>query len=211
MAAERDGLRVAAAFDEQVGDLLGLRVEVANDTGERLDVDPRQFSFTPCAGTARETCDRTLRIVDPERVIADLEERRSRERADAQNSQTFLGTLAILSAFTDVAAIATGKVDRNTGRSTLRLSNTMRLDDMDNRMAQSALDAQQAAWSNRALRRTTLFPGHGTGGRVYIPIYLAARTVWLHVRTGGQSFSFPFHQTVTRLTQRRRATASDDD
>jgi hypothetical protein len=65
----------------------------------------------------------------------------------------------------------------------------------------ASISVQQSIWSNEAFRRSTLPPVRGTAGRVYLPINLNAGVVWLHVRTHGQVFSFPFQQTVTNLTR----------
>jgi hypothetical protein len=195
------GIRVAVAFDHQDGPNLGLRVEVENGTEANLDVDPRDFTFTTCASLQPSTCAPTTRIIDPERVLQALDERQSRERADARNGQALLGTLVILSAVGDVATIASGRADRNTGAGTVAAAALMQSDATTRDSQLSSMAVQQAIWSNEALRRNTLFPGHGTAGRVYVPINLAAEIVWLHVQTGGRVFSFPFQQVVTQLSQ----------
>jgi hypothetical protein len=199
VAQEQEGIRVAAAFDHQDGPTLGLRVEVQNATAGNLDVNPRDFTFTTCRASALATCSATRRIIDPEEVLAALDERESRERADAANSQAFLGTMVILSAVGDVATVASGHVDHHTGDNTLATASLMGSDSAVRNTRLASIAIQQEAWSNEALRRNTLTPNRGTGGRIYLPIDLDAQLVWLHVRTGGRVFSFPFRQTVTRL------------
>ena len=54
-------------------------------------------------------------------------------------------------------------------------------------------------WANVALRRSTVAPGHGVAGLVYLPIDLKARYLWIHVRAGGQTFPFGFRQTVRQI------------
>jgi hypothetical protein len=198
VAQEQEGIRVGAAFDHQDGPTLGLRVEVENATEANVDVDPHEFTYTTCRGTALATCGATRRIVDPEEVLAALDERQSREQADATNSQAFLGTMVILSAVGDVASIASGHADHHTGDNTVAAANFMESDAAVHETRLASIAVQQQVWSNEALRRTTLTAGRGTGGRIYLPIDLDAQTVWLHVRTGGRVFSFPFRQSVTR-------------
>jgi hypothetical protein len=200
VAQEEAGIRVAAAFDHQDGPTFGMRVEVQNTTEQNLDVNPHEFTFTTCRGSGVETCGATRRVVDPEEVLAALDERQSREQADAANSQAFLGTMVILSAVGDIASVASGHADRHTGENTLATANLMDSDAAARNTSLASIAVQQQVWSDEALRRNTLFPGRGTGGRIYMPIDLDARLVWLHVRTGGRVFSFPFRQTVTRLT-----------
>jgi len=198
MVKEEGGIRVAAAFEHQDGENLGLRVEIENGAGERLEVDPREFTFTRCQEMGADKCGPTKRIIDPEAALARLDERQSREVADATNSQAFLGTLVILSAATDLAAIGSGHADRHTGDATLTSVGAKDRDAAARNTSFASLAVQQQVWSNEALRRSSLFPGQGAGGRVFIPMDLDARIVWLHVRTGGHVFSFPFRQTVTR-------------
>jgi hypothetical protein len=198
MVREEGGVRVAAAFEHQDGGALGLRVEVENGGGERLEVDPREFTFTRCQQIGTDTCGPTHRIINPEAVLAGLDERQSRERAQATNSQAFLGTLVILSAATDLATIGSGHADLRTGDGTVLAVDAMDQDAAVRNTSLASIAVQQQVWSNEALRRSSLFPGQGAGGRVFIPIDLNAQIVWLHVRTGGHVFSFPFRQTVTR-------------
>jgi hypothetical protein len=196
MRAER-GVRVAVAFDHQDGAALGLRVEVENQTEANLNVDPREFRYTACRGVQPTSCAPAGQVIDPERVLLTLDERRSRERADAANGQAVLGTMVILSAVGDAATIASGRATRNTGTGTVAAASLMQSDAAARNSSLSSIAVQQAIWSNEALRRNTLFPGRGTAGRIYLPIDIDARIVWLHVRTGGRVFSFPFQQIVT--------------
>jgi hypothetical protein len=58
----------------------------------------------------------------------------------------------------------------------------------------NSIDAQQAIWSTAALRKTTLPPGRGTSGFVFIPIDPKAHYVWLQVYQGPRKFEFRFRQ-----------------
>jgi hypothetical protein len=200
---EQAGVRVAAAFDHQDGPNLGMRVEVENGTEGKLEIDPHEFTFNTCRGPEISSCGIPQRIIDPEGVLLALDERQSREQANAANSQALLGTLVILNAVGDVASVASGHADAHTGEGTVAAAALMQADAVARDSSQSSIASQHAMWSNEALRRNTLFPGRGTGGRVYIPIDLQAQIVWFHVRLNGQVFSFPFQQTVTRLSQPR--------
>jgi hypothetical protein len=196
---EEGGVRVGVAFDHQDGPNLGVRVEVENDTDHPFDLDPHALTFTPCAGTLAASCGPTRRVIDPEEVLAGLQVRSSREQADAANSQALLGTLVILSAVGDVASVASGHANRHTGEGTVASAALMQSDAAARDSSLASISVQQQIWSNEALRRTTLFPGRGTAGRIYVPIYLAANVVWIHVGAGGHTFSIPFRQQVTRL------------
>jgi hypothetical protein len=196
---EAGGVRVAVAFDHQDGGTLGMHVEVQNGTAGKLDVDPHDFTFTTCTGTGVDSCRLTQRVIDPEQMLASLDARQSREHADAANSQALMGTLVVLSAVSDVASIASGHADANTGNATLAAATMASADAAARDSSLASISVQQAIWSNQAFRRNTLFPERGAAGRVYIPIDLTAQVVWLHIRIGGRELSFPFQQAVTRL------------
>jgi hypothetical protein len=197
---EQGAVQVAVAFEHQDGPTLGLRVEVQNGSAAALDVNPSEFTFTTCSDLGLDTCGLTARVIDPEQVLLALDERQSRERADAINSQRGYTALVILSAVADTATLASGHSDSHTGEGTLAAATAGEVDANARETHLASIAAQQGVWSNEAFRRNTLVPGRGAGGRVYIPIDLKARIVWLHVRTGGHVFSFPFRQTVTQLT-----------
>jgi hypothetical protein len=198
---EEDGVQVAVSFDHQYGHKLGLRVEVENRTNERIDVDPSTFKFTDCPSMAIESCKHARRVIDPERVLVELDAQESREQADAVNSQAFLGTVVILSAVGDVASAASSHGHRSTGSNTANAIDVMESDAAAHDSELASVGAQQQIWSNEALRRNTLFPGQGTAGRVYIPIDRSAELVYLYVKAGGHTFPFAFQQTITRVSR----------
>jgi hypothetical protein len=193
------GVRVAAPFEHQDGRSLALRVEIENGTTERLEVDPRDITYSVCRTAAVSSCSASQRVFDPEQMLISLDVQQSRETADAINSQAFLGTLVMLSAVGDVAAVASGHADRNTGAATALAASAMDDHAAAVDSAQASIATQRELWSNRALRRNSLFPGQGISGMVYVPINLQAGFVWLQITTGGRTFPFHFAQTVTQL------------
>jgi hypothetical protein len=200
LVREQDGVQVAVAFEHQDGGNLGLRVEIENGTDTQLDVDPSTFTFTDCRSMAVSSCGLTHRVIDPEEMLNALDVRQSREQAAASNSQAFLGTMVILSAVGDVASVASGHHDRDTGSNTANSVAVMESDAAARNSELASVGEQQQIWSNEALRRNTVFPGRGTAGRVFVPIDFDAQIVWLHVKTGGRVFSFPFRQTITNVS-----------
>jgi hypothetical protein len=105
----------------------------------------------------------------------------------------------ILTAVGDVVTVAGGHADIHTGEGTMAAADMMSRDAAARNASLASISVQQTIWTNEALRRTTLVPGRGVGGRIYMPIYLDAQFVWLHVRSGGHVFSFQFRQAVTRF------------
>ncbi len=193
------GVQVAAAFEHQDGRALAVRVEVRNDSDDRLEVDPGNITYSVCRTVDVRSCAASQRVVDPEQMLAALDTAQSRNVAEAANSQAFLGTLVLLNAVGDVASVASGHANRNTGVGT-----AMAVDAMDSNAnaadsAQTSIAVQRQVWSDQALRRNSLFPGQGTAGLVYLPINLQAGFVWLQITVAGRTFPFHFAQTVTRV------------
>jgi hypothetical protein len=196
---EEGGIRVATAFEQQDGGAIGIRVEVENGTEANLDLDPREFTFTVCRNSGLDTCGLTQRVIDPEAVLASLDVRQSRERASASNSQGLLGALVLLSAVGDVATVGSRHADHGAATNTVATASLMESDKAAHDSSLASIGEQKAMWSNEALRRNTVLPGSGAAGLVFMPTALDAGIVWLHVRTGGHTFSFPFRQVVTRI------------
>jgi hypothetical protein len=203
---EEAGVRVASAFEHQDGRTLGVRVEIDNHTAARLEVGPGDITFTTCVDETIASCAPTLRVIDPEQVLAALDVAQSRGAADAASSQAFLGTMVLLSAVGDVASVAGGHPHPSVGLNTLATANLMESDSATRDREQSTIAVQRQIWSNQALRRNTLDPGQGTGGLVYLPINLRAGYVWLHATVAGSVFHFRFEQIVTQATIPRTGT-----
>jgi hypothetical protein len=199
VAKEKDGVRVATAFERQDGQLLAIRLEVENSTSAAIDVNPSRSTFATCPTANTESCVGAYSVVDPEEAIQALDERQSRERAAATNQATFDTSLVLLSAVGDVASIASGHADRTTGLTTVSLAEQGEANVAHVEATQGSLESRRQVWSDVAFRRSTLAPGHGAGGLVYVPIDRAARYVWLYVHAGGQTFPFGFVQTVQQV------------
>jgi hypothetical protein len=200
VAQEQTSVRVAAAFEHQDGALLALRVEIENATDAPLEVEPANITFNVCANSQATSCAPAAYAINPDEVLKALALASSRNEANAANERVFLGTVALVSAVGDVATIASGKASSTTG-----LQTAATLDQMDHAAARrdsarASIGSQQQLWADVALRRNTIPPGQGVGGRVFLPIYLKARRVWLHLMVGGRTFSFPFEQTVTTVS-----------
>lgn len=189
-AGQDRGVRVAAAFDQQVRSMLAVRVEIENETDHRVDVDPaKQFSFVSCRSASERSCAGETFVVDPEDVIAYLDQTASREQARATDDGRAAGALWLLTA-------ASSFSPSNGDASAPALNAAARHD----RAADDAA-AERDMWSTVALRHTTVAPGGSTVGQVFIPIDHGVQTVWLRVRVGNRIFPFHF-QEVTQPVSR---------
>jgi hypothetical protein len=135
-------------------------------------------------------------VVDPEAVLAAIDEKESADRAAASNSQAALGALVMLSVVGDAANAASGRADAT---QTISAANQMELDSAKHSHQAASLQQQRLTWSNEALRRNSLFPGQGTSGLVFVPIYAEAHFVWVQIRVGTQKFAFHFQQSVREV------------
>jgi hypothetical protein len=199
LSKEQSGVRVAAAFEQQNGDLLALRVEVDNQSEAKLEIRPDDVSFVACKQQALSSCTVARRVVDPEATLAALDAQASREAADAVNDRALYTPLLILSVVGDVATMASGKADSTTGLQSVALANQMDHEAANHANALASFGSHRQMWSNAALRRHTLHPGSTQGGLVFIPFDLSARYVWLQMRVGGVVFPFRFEQAVTQI------------
>ena len=193
VASAHDGIRVAAAFDHQDGQAIAFRVEVANDTAERFDVDPQDMHFAVCVSDP--SCGGKRKVMDPEQKLLALDHARSREEADAKNMAVAGTTLVLLSLTADVASSSrrSGHLGNRAMLASLSVDNSAAAS--HRRMGD--IDADRSVWSASAFRRTTLFPGHGAAGLVYVPLKPNAKYVRLELTVAGHDFVFPFEQAVT--------------
>ena len=191
---EKQGVRVAAAFERQDEHLLALRVEVENLGAAPVEVDPDNMTYSTCTGTARQTCRPADYVVDPEGRLFALDARRARERAAAQNDRDAAAPFMFFGMLADVGSAGSGG-----GSATQAMADESDAADARHDQIISRVEARKETWSNVALRRTTLFPGQVLVGTVYIPSDSRARRVWFQVEIGASRFPFCFEQSVTRL------------
>jgi hypothetical protein len=192
VAKEEGGIRVAVAFDQQVDDALAMRVEVENDSDEPVDVSPRRVTFVTCPTAQRESCGDTQPVTDPEQMLMALDAARSRERAQAANDHAAMAPLLVLSVVGDAASLTSRHPTNNSSV----VASEMESNEARHESSFASIVSERERWSAAALRRTTLFPGHGIAGYVSLPTDKGAHRVWLMVRVGDHHFTFGFDQSV---------------
>jgi hypothetical protein len=202
-AVEKDerGVRVAVAFERQVGKKLGVRVEIENGTNRRFEIDPGEdFSFIACKGEAESSCAQDTLVIDPEEMIAGLDEAASREHAQATDDERSSGALVLLGAMADTASLA----DPHGGGAPLRAEAAGSLgneQDAAHGRSLDGIEARREMWTNAALRRSTLLPGASVAGQVFIPAERDTRSVWLRIRVGNRTFPFHFRQEIREVSR----------
>jgi hypothetical protein len=194
---EKNGFLVAVAFDHQRGDdQIGFRVEIENRSAARVDVDYRAVSYVTC--TTPTTCGTRYGVVDPERVLIDMDLASSRERAAKTNDEIANGGLAMLGVLGAVASVASHNAQGIGASANLAINAAAQVsvDDAAHEQGIVLIDSARRDWQASALRRTTLFPSEGVGGDVFLPIDRSAALVWVRVDVGPSKFWFRFRQTV---------------
>ncbi|HEX2657538.1 MAG TPA: hypothetical protein VHU40_04670 [Polyangia bacterium] len=187
---------MAAAFETQDGRRLAMRVEIVNDSDDKLVIDPRDMAYRTCSAGLDQGCGEYVQVINPERMLAELDARRSRAEADDRNERALLTPLLFLSAMGDLASVASGQGTSTTGLQTDAVASQMDASAARADRIRSGTRLAKQEWANVALRRTTLMPGDAVAGHLYFPLHTDARFVWLEVRAGDRVFSFCFRQTV---------------
>lgn len=191
---DKGGIRAAAAFDRQDGRAVAFRVEVENDSGEALVVDPNDMLFVTCVAAAN--CSERKPVVDPEQVLVALDQARSRTEAQASDSAAGNSALVFLAVTSDLSSIGRGH-DHHAGERTALAAGNLRTSELTSEQRLASIASAKEMWSTTALRRTTVLAGHGAAGLVYVPLDPGARYVWLDVKAGRHDFWFTFEQAIT--------------
>jgi hypothetical protein len=194
-------LRVATAFARDYDGRVGFRVEVENRSAQPLVVDSNVFSFATCTRPERrqpEVCTPARLAINPEKVLLDMDIARSREQALNANEATFHAVMFLLDATASIASATSGKGHNAVAAADLANHEGRMLDQTQARESRqvSAYELERANWTTAAFRKTTIFPGKAAAGLVFTERDVNAQAVWLLVRIGGETFSFPFDQTV---------------
>lgn len=188
------GVRVAAAFERGTEGVITFRVEVQNDSEQAVEVSPSQIWFTRCRGPVGLVCDSPVYVRDPERALASIDRDAAVARADAINSEGLTSGLLLLSAVADVASLAAGDHSaRSSSADTLALAHAEKA---NHELLASSIESTRQMWADVALRRTTVTPGHGAGGLVFMPADTEATFVRLTVAIGDRRFESVWEQRV---------------
>lgn len=189
---ELDGVRAAAAFERGAEGTLTFRLELQNLAEQPVDVSPEDMWFNHCRTADTVACGPSTRVKDPERMLEDMDQSASNERAAAVNDMALGVGLLLLGAVAETASAATG---HDASSCCLReLAADTRNDSRAHEEGARSLDTARMSLSNAALRKTTLFAGQGVAGEVYVPVDFRAPFVRLNVAVAGRQFVFVWRQ-----------------
>jgi hypothetical protein len=195
--------RVAVAFEREWTlanrPLVGFRVEIQNVSADPFLVVPSRFYYAVCSRPADgkgRACLPSHPAVNPEQVLLDLDMEHARKQAGAANEEALGGALFFLNLAAGMANVANGN-RRGLGAaaagaavSSSIISSASAEGEAENANYESA----RSNWSDTALRKTTVLPGQGAAGIVFIDRQLDAREIVLAVRIDDKALDFPFEQ-----------------
>jgi hypothetical protein len=206
--------RVAVAFEQEATlasrRLVGFRVEIQNVSDKPFLVNPMGFYYAACVTAPNGTrkCQPSHLAVNPEQVLLDLDLQHSRRQADVAN-EAALGTALL---FLDLATATASLASSGHHRATVPLAGAAAAGaSVSATYARGEAEAtdyelQRSDWSSTALRKTTLLPGEGVAGVVFIDRQLDAGQIILAVRFDDHVLDFPFRQI--RYDARPRTTSA---
>ena len=188
---EADGVRVAVAYERNYEARMAFRVEVANDSGQPLLVDPRESSCTYCnrlplpGEKAARACPTQLRALDPEKETLNAEIARSREAADHANAMAWETGVGLFL----VAGNGGGNTATFVGTNAIR-------SEVSHQAQQTRYGSEVEFWQTATLRRTNLSPGEVASGLVVAPVIPNIPIVRLNIVVGTHHFDFEFSQNT---------------
>ena len=209
--------RVAVAFEREwtlAGrPMVGFRVEIQNVSTDPFLVVPPRFYYAACSGSANgkvRACQPSHPAVNPEQILLNLDIEHARNQAGEANEETLGGALLFLDLAAGMANAAKG-TPRGAGVALTgaAVSSSILSSASAEGAAESAnYESARSAWSDTALRKTTVLPGQGAAGIVFIDRQLDAREIVLAVRIDNETLDFPFEQIRYDPNPPRRTTTT---
>ena len=195
--------RVAVAFEREwtlAGHpLVGFRVEIQNVSADPFLVVPARFYYAVCSRSANgkgRACQPAHPAVNPEQILLNLDIEHARNQAGAANEEALGGALLFLDLAAGMANAAKGN-PRGLGAAVTGAavsSSILSSASADGNAEAANYEFVRTNWSSTALRKTTVLPGKGAAGIVFINRQLDAHEIVLAVRIDDEALDFPFEQ-----------------
>jgi hypothetical protein len=195
--------RVAVAFEREwsLADhpMVGFRVEIQNVSANPFLVVPSRFYYAACSRSADgkvRACQPSRPAMNPEQVLLNLDVEHSRKQAGAANEEALGAALLFLDLAAGMANVAKGN-PRGAGvamAGAAASSSMMSSAEAEGNAEAANYESARSIWSSTALRKTTVLPGGGAAGIVFVDRQLDAREIVLAVRIDDETLDFPFEQ-----------------
>ena len=186
------GIIAKVAFDEVNHPWYLFDVEITNRSNMSFLVDPAQFFIVPFNGRNEPLNGDTIRAIDPESKILELDKSLALNSAQQKNQ---LG-LSLLAAGIDLATGIASMSDDNHKRDHLRtdLLPVALAEGENNRFEAIDLNELRNTWKSTTLRKTTLEKGFVIHGKVLVPIVPDATYLQLNIPVDNELIRINFMQ-----------------
>lgn len=199
-----DDLRATVAYVRTTDDGHLFDVRLANLSDSTLIIDPADFyavtsEAIPRPDTSRMMPDGFLthrkEARDPEEVLLAIDLTASELEADARTSRGLYALESLTAAAADAADGSDTEQERTREAAERIEREQQRENDLRGYRSQmTRLERRRFEWARRTLRRTSLPPGMGVSGKVYVPVDPDARFVLVHVGQDDRYVVFPYRQ-----------------
>lgn len=179
-------------------------VRISNRGDDTLTVVPAQFSYLMSYRLDTITPGTIARAYNPEDMIEHYELAMNEETSSYDTQRNVDGVVSIVSGVLDLISIFT---DSDEEKERKRCESHHRREDeaagrdaaeRSHELTMNSLYASQRFWTNKALRRTTVFPGEYIDGIVVFPIQVGAQLIDIRYATDADTASFRFRVEQTR-------------
>lgn len=191
----REGVKVGVAFHRSGVRHLQFSVEILNESGQPMTVDPQLIQCQFSEALKPSTRESTHTAVDPEAQLRAMEAAKAREAKARSNASTMHGIFFLLDVADTIANTKKRTVEENRRVSDEQAKTYDRLErDKKNAEERIAdLSARQREKEKVSLRKHTLEPGGKLNGLVEFQADASAhRKMRLRIPVGERAFEFDF-------------------
>ena len=212
-AMSADSVIVVASYEREELQYIALDIEVKNQTGQPLDVDPARFSTMALDINQKTMPDPFSPEATYQRTAADPDREAKRVVADRAQEEKRLKRAKILNTVLMVAAVVgdisssskpqsfdkyvSNRIAYNGAYNLIQAKRIIDHTTFANRMQR--FDYEAYRWHELAMKRTTVQPGESVRGFVYLPKVPKAAFLQLQYPTAdGTNLAILFEQTTGR-------------
>lgn len=181
--AEANGVAVVASFEREEAEFVALDIEVKNNTGQPIDVNPTDFRFV-ALGPAQDTLSDSNRpaqsvnrvAANPAYEAGRMNLKRKQEEKRLKRAKIFNTILLVAAVASDVSSsnrnqsfqeYANNRVAHNFAYQAIGVKRAVDYGKFANRMQR--YDYEEYRWRELALKTNTVAPGASVRGFVYLP------------------------------------------
>ena len=198
--SEVDDILVSLAYYRHAGNMISSDVEIVNYSEEPVRVSPENFYITAFNGSPSHPDAIALKqvnAIDPEKMLIEIDKKRSRERASEQTNLVLHATGEVLSLAGELASVGSNRSseEREEARRDRIERRAIRADQRYRHASEMhSLAVRRDSWEYDTLRKTDLLPDYHIRGLVYVPGNPDARYFELVIPVVETEHRFVFRQ-----------------